>query len=48
MAAAESLRNMHSAIGLCGRCQLGPAFVWRDGSVFRAGAVAWMLGVREV
>ena len=41
-------RNMHCAVGLCGHCQLGPAFVCRDGPVFRADAVAWMLGVREV
>ncbi|HXM56380.1 MAG TPA: FAD/NAD(P)-binding protein [Candidatus Dormibacteraeota bacterium] len=41
-------RNMHCAVGLCGHCQLGPAFVCRDGPVFRSDAVAWMLGVREV
>jgi NAD(P)H-flavin reductase len=40
-------RNMHCAVGLCGHCQLGPAFVCRDGPVFRADAVAWALGVRE-
>ncbi|TMC12350.1 MAG: Ni/Fe hydrogenase subunit gamma [Chloroflexi bacterium] len=41
-------RNMHCAVGLCGHCQLGPAFVCREGPVFRADAVAWALGVREV
>lgn len=41
-------RNMHCAVGLCGHCQLGPAFVCREGPVFRADAVGWMLGVREV
>lgn len=41
-------RNMHCAIGLCGHCQLGAAFVCRDGPVFRADRIAWMLGVREV
>jgi len=41
-------RNMHCAVGLCGHCQLGPAFVCRDGPVFRADAVAWALRVREV
>ena len=41
-------RNMHCAVGLCGHCQLGPAFVCRDGPVFRAGAVAWALRAREV
>ena len=28
-------RNMHCAIGLCGHCQFGPAFVCKDGPVFR-------------
>ncbi|HYW28003.1 MAG TPA: FAD/NAD(P)-binding protein [Terriglobales bacterium] len=41
-------RNMHCAVGLCGHCQLGPAFVCRDGPVFRADAVGWMLGMKEV
>lgn len=41
-------RNMHCAVGLCGHCQLGPAFVCREGPVFRADAVRWILGVREV
>jgi NAD(P)H-flavin reductase len=41
-------RNMHCAVGLCGHCQLGPAFVCRDGPVFRADAIAWALGVKEV
>jgi NAD(P)H-flavin reductase len=27
-------RNMNCAIGLCGRCQLGPVFVCKDGPVF--------------
>lgn len=27
-------RNMHCAIGFCGRCQLGPKFICRDGPVF--------------
>jgi len=26
-------RNMHCAIGHCGRCQLGPMFVCKDGPV---------------
>jgi len=41
-------RNMHCAVGLCGHCQLGPAFVCKDGPVFRLDAVSWMLGLREV
>ena len=28
-------RNMKCAVGLCGHCQFGPAFVCRDGPVFR-------------
>ncbi|MGE5193998.1 MAG: FAD/NAD(P)-binding protein [Deltaproteobacteria bacterium] len=28
-------RNMQCAVGLCGHCQLGPAFICRDGPVFR-------------
>jgi NAD(P)H-flavin reductase len=27
-------RNMNCAIGLCGHCQLGPAFICKDGPVF--------------
>ena len=27
-------RNMNCAIGHCGHCQLGPAFVCKDGPVF--------------
>jgi NAD(P)H-flavin reductase len=41
-------RNMHCAVGLCGHCQFGPAFVCRDGPVFRADAVASMMRLREV
>lgn len=41
-------RNMHCAVGLCGHCQLGPSFVCRDGPVFPAAAVSWMLGIREI
>lgn len=33
-------RNMQCAVGLCGHCQLGPAFICRDGPVFRYDAVA--------
>lgn len=28
-------RNMQCAVGFCGHCQLGPAFVCKDGPVFR-------------
>lgn len=33
-------RNMKCALGHCGHCQLGPAFVCRDGPVFRHDRVA--------
>ncbi|WP_108445147.1 FAD/NAD(P)-binding protein [Halomonas denitrificans] len=41
-------RNMHCAIGSCGRCQLGPKFVCRDGPVFTCRELApylWHRGV---
>jgi NAD(P)H-flavin reductase len=41
-------RNMKCAIGLCGRCQFGPAFVCRDGPVFRFDRIAPLFGVREI
>jgi NAD(P)H-flavin reductase len=28
-------RNMQCAVGLCGHCQLGPAFICKDGPVIR-------------
>lgn len=33
-------RNMQCAVGLCGHCQLGPAFVCKDGPVFRWDRIA--------
>jgi NAD(P)H-flavin reductase len=41
-------RNMKCAIGLCGRCQLGPTFVCRDGPVFRYDRVGPLLATREL
>jgi NAD(P)H-flavin reductase len=41
-------RSMKCAIGLCGHCQLGPAFVCKDGPVFRWDAVEPLLAVREL
>jgi NAD(P)H-flavin reductase len=41
-------RSMKCAIGLCGHCQLGPAFVCKDGPVFRWDAVEALLRVREL
>ena len=38
-------RNMQCAIGLCGHCQLGPAFLCKDGPVFRYDRVAAWLNV---
>jgi NAD(P)H-flavin reductase len=40
-------RNMKCAIGLCGHCQFGPAFVCKDGPVMRFDRVARALAVRE-
>ena len=28
-------RNMKCAVGFCGHCQFGPAFICKDGPVFR-------------
>ena len=33
-------RNMQCAIGMCGHCQLGPAFICKDGPVFRYDKLA--------
>jgi NAD(P)H-flavin reductase len=41
-------RNMKCAVGLCGHCQFGPAFVCRDGPVFRFDRVAAIFNIREV
>jgi NAD(P)H-flavin reductase len=41
-------RNMKCGIGLCGHCQYGPAFVCKDGPVFRYDRVKHLLGTREV
>jgi NAD(P)H-flavin reductase len=38
-------RNMNCAIGLCGHCQLGPAFICKDGPVFRYDKIAPYLKV---
>jgi NAD(P)H-flavin reductase len=36
-------RNMQCAVGRCGHCQLGGAFVCRDGPVFNWGQVKDLL-----
>jgi NAD(P)H-flavin reductase len=41
-------RNMKCAVGLCGHCQFGPAFVCRDGPVFRFDRIAPIFNIREV
>ena len=41
-------RNMKCAIGLCGHCQFGPAFVCKDGPVMRWDKIAEILAVREI
>lgn len=41
-------RNMKCGIGLCGHCQCGPAFVCRDGPVFRYDRTLPFFGLREV
>lgn len=38
-------RNMQCAVGICGHCQLGPAFVCKDGPVFRYDRMAPYLDV---
>jgi NAD(P)H-flavin reductase len=41
-------RNMKCAVGLCGHCQWGPAFVCRDGPVFCYRDVKPRLTTREI
>ena len=41
-------RNMKCAIGFCGHCQFGPAFICKDGPVFTAGQVEPLLRIREL
>ncbi|MGO9512861.1 MAG: FAD/NAD(P)-binding protein [Steroidobacteraceae bacterium] len=41
-------RNMKCAIGLCGHCQFGPAFVCREGPVMRFDKIAAFFAVREI
>ncbi|MHA3771462.1 FAD/NAD(P)-binding protein [Verrucomicrobiota bacterium sgz303538] len=41
-------RNMKCAIALCGHCQFGPAFVCREGPVFRYDRIRDWLSIREL
>lgn len=41
-------RNMKCALGFCGHCQFGPAFICKDGPVFRYSRLEPFLHIREV
>lgn len=41
-------RNMKCAVGLCGRCQFGPAFICKDGPVMSMSRIGALLAVPEV
>lgn len=41
-------RNMKCAIGFCGHCQYGPAFVCKDGPVFRYDRIERLFKLREI
>ena len=41
-------RNMKCAVGVCGHCQFGPAFVCKDGPVFAYSRIEASLRIREV
>jgi NAD(P)H-flavin reductase len=41
-------RNMKCAVGLCGHCQFGPAFVCKDGPVFAFHEIQPFFELREV
>jgi NAD(P)H-flavin reductase len=41
-------RNMKCAVGVCGHCQFGPAFVCKDGPVFPWARLAAGLRIREI
>jgi NAD(P)H-flavin reductase len=41
-------RNMQCAAGLCGHCQLGPAFICKDGPVFRYDRILPYLNVEAL
>lgn len=41
-------RSFSCAIGLCGKCQLGPKFVCKDGPVFRYPEVAELIAIPEL
>ncbi len=41
-------RNMKCAIGFCGHCQFGPAFICKDGPVLPYSRLAPLMSIREV
>lgn len=41
-------RNMQCAVGFCGHCQLGPAFICKDGPVFRLDRIAPFINVEQL
>ena len=41
-------RNMKCGIGLCGHCQCGPAFICKDGPIFRYDRMQNLFGKREI
>lgn len=41
-------RNMKCAVGVCGHCQFGPAFVCTDGPVFSYARIETSLRIREI
>jgi NAD(P)H-flavin reductase len=41
-------RNMKCAVGLCGHCQFGSAFICKDGPVMRYDRIAGIFAMREI
>jgi NAD(P)H-flavin reductase len=41
-------RNMKCAVGFCGHCQYGPAFICKDGPVFRFDRIEPIFGKAEI
>lgn len=41
-------RNMKCAVGFCGHCQFGPAFICKDGPVFRYDQIKELFAKREI
>ncbi len=41
-------RNMKCAVGFCGHCQFGPAFICKDGPVFRYDRIKPFISTREL